>query len=189
MSTISPIVNCYQIESAIKKLFCENNDPMVFKAIDIQNGIATLSRPGFTVAATSGEFEIPDNSGKLEEKVNVVVSLVVKNVASEEQRRMIAHPAVRHVIHKLHHNDLGLDMEPLTAIRWKDVTTEEHLSVSLMVVDIEFTTQFTVVPEAAETNYRELLSISSTFKSELPDHEVFEEGKVVFKEVNDEPAT
>lgn len=183
---MTPITNCYVIEKAIKDLFCNNNSPMVFKAIDVQNGIATLSRPGFTVAVTSGDYEASDNSGRIEEKANIVISLVLKNVANEEERRKVAHPAVRYVVQKLQDNDLGLDMEPLTAIRWKDVTSAEYLAASVMVVEIEFSTQFTVVPESAEHNYRELLSICSTFRSETADNEVLSQGDVIFKEVNNE---
>ena len=91
------------------------------------------------------------------------------------------------MIGKLHNNDVGLDMKPLSVARWRDVTTAEHLTIACMVVEIEFTTQFTVTPESAEQNYRELLSISSTFKSETPGHETLAEGKVIFKEVNNEP--
>jgi hypothetical protein len=112
---------------------------------------------------------------------------VFKNVANEEERRKLAHPAVRYVIGKLHKNDLGLDMKPLSVASWRDVTTSEQLAVACMVVEIEFKTQFTVTPESAEQNYRELLSISSTFKSETPDHETLAEGDVIFKEVNNEP--
>ena len=181
------ITDCYVIEKAIKDYLCDENTPMKFKAIDVQSNISALSRPGLACAVTSGDFTVMDNSGEVEEKAKIVVSLVFKNVANEEERRKIAHPAVSYVISKLHNNDLGLDMTPLTVGNWREVTTAEHLSVACMVVEIEFTTQFTVTPESAEQNYRELLSISSTFKSETPGHETLAEGNVIFKEVNNEP--
>ena len=181
------ISNCYVIEKAIKDLLCGGNTPMKFKAIDVQSNISALSRPGLACAVVSGDYSEPDNSGEVEEKAKIVVSLVFKNVANEEERRKLAHHAVRYVIVKLHKKDLGLDMEPLTVSKWHDVTTAEHLAVACMVVEIEFTTQFTLTPESAEQNYRELLSISSTFKSETPEHETLAEGKVIFKEVNNEP--
>ena len=181
------VTNNYVIEKAIKDLLRDNNTPMNFKAIDVSHNISALSRPGLACAVTSGDFTAMDNSGEVEEKAKIVVSLVFKNVASEEERRKIAHPAVSYVIHKLHDNDLGLDMTPLKVGNWREVTTAEHLAVACMVIEIEFTTQFTVVPEAAEENYRELLSICSTFKSETPDNETLAEGTVIFKEVNNEP--
>ena len=181
------VTNDYVIEKAIKDLLRDNNTPMNFKAIGVSHNISALSRPGLACAVVSGEYTTTDNSGEVEEKAKIVVSLVFKNVANEEERRKLAHPAVRYVIGKLHKNDLGLDMEPLTVGNWREVTTAEHVAVACMVIEIEFTTQFTVVPEAAEENYRELLSICSTFKSETPGHETLAEGKVIFKEVNNEP--
>ena len=181
------VTNCYVIEKAIKDYLCDDNTPMKFKAIDVQSNISALSRPGLACAVVSGEYTAMDNSGEVEEKAKIVVSLVFKNVANEEERRKLAHPAVRYVIGKLHKNNLGLDMEPLTVGNWREVTTAEHVAVACMVIEIEFTTQFTVVPEAAEENYRELLSICSTFKSETPDNETLAESEVIFNEVNNEP--
>ena len=181
------VTNDYVIEKAIKDLLRDNNTPMNFKAIDVSHNISALSRPGLACAVISGEYSSMDNSGEFDEKPKIVVSLVIKNVANEEERRRLAHSAVRYVIGKLHKKKLGLDMEPLTVGNWREVTTAEHLAVACMVVEIEFTTQFTVVPEAAEENYRELLSICSTFKSETPDNETLAESEVIFNEVNNEP--
>ena len=181
------VTNDYVIEKAIKDLLRDDNTPMNFKAIDVSHNISALSRPGLACAVVSGDYSEPDMSGKIEEKAKIVLSLVFKNVANEEERRKLAHPAVRYVIGKLHHNDLGLDIMPLIVGDWREVTTAEHLAVACLVIEIEFTTQFTVTPESAEQNYRELLSISSTFKSETPGHETLAAGKVIFKEVNNEP--
>lgn len=183
------VASCYTIEKAIKDLFCSENSPMQFKAIDVQSGITALSRPGFTVAVTSGNWTAADNSGKLEEEVSIVVTLVLKNVANEEERRKLAHPAVKYVVQKLHKNDLGLDMEPLTAQDWKEVTSPEHLAVNIMVVELNFKTQFTVTPDSAVETLRDLLSISSTFKSPTPDYETLSEATVITKEVNNVPDT
>ena len=179
--------NDYVIEKAVKDLLRDDNTPMNFKAIDVSHNISALSRPGLACAVVSGDYTAMGNSGEIEEKAKIVVSLVFKNVANEEERRKLAHPAVRYVIGKLHKNDLGLDMEPLTVGDWREVTTTEHAAVACLVIEIEFTTQFTVVPEAAEENYRELLSICSTFKSETPDNETLAESEVTFNEVNNEP--
>ena len=102
---------------------------------------------------------------------------------------MMIHPMVSYVVQKLHHNDLGLQMEPLTVSGWNDVSSAEHLAIALTLFEIKFKTQCTVVPEAAEENYRELLSISSTFKSPTPDFETLSEATVITKEVNNESQT
>jgi len=187
MSTPVDVTNCYVIEKAIKDLIEVSNVPqMVFKAVDIQKDLQTITHPSFTVAIIKGDFE-PEGMDKITESVEVVVTLIVKNIANEEQRRMMIHPMVSYVVQKLHHNDLGLQMEPLTVSGWNDVSTAEHLGLALTLFEIKFKTQFTVVPEAAEENYRELLSIGSTFQSETPENEVLAQGEVIFKEVNNEP--
>lgn len=187
MCTPVAVTNCYVIEKAIKDLIEGGNVPqMVFKAVDIQKELQTITHPSFTVAVIKGDFE-PEGMDKITESVEVVVTLIVKNLANEEQRRKMIHPMVSYVVQKLHHNDLGLQMEPLTVSGWNDVSTTEHLGLALTLFEIKFKTQFTVVPEAAEENYRELLSIGSTFQSETPEHEVLAQGEVIFKEVNNEP--
>lgn len=187
MSAPQQVTDCFMIESAIKTLIANGNDPqMVFKAVDIQKDLQTITQPSFTVAAISGKFESQDNSGNLDENVDVVVTLVVKNLANEEQRRRLIHPMVSYVVQKLHGNDLGLDMEPLTVSGWDDVTSNQHLALALSLFEIKFKTQFTLKPEAAECSYRELLSIGSTFKSETPEHETLAQGEVIFNEVTNE---
>ncbi len=183
----SAVASCYSIEKAIKELLESKNSPMVFKSIDVHSVVASLTQPGFTVAVTSGKYEEVNNTNKLDEVVDVTVELIFKNVASEEQRRMVAHPAVRYVVQKLHKNDLGLEIEPLTAKGWDEVERDSFRQVALTVFEMKFATQFTITPESAEENYRELLSIGTTFQSEIPEHETLMQGNVIFKEVNNEP--
>ena len=188
MSEPVAVTNCYVIEKAVKDLIEGGNVPqMVFKAVDIQKELQTITHPSFTVDVIKGDFEPEGMGGKITESVEVVVTLIVKNLANEEQRRKMIHPMVSYVVQKLHRNDLGLQMEPLTVSGWNDVSTTEHLGLALTLFEIKFKTQFSVVPEAAEENYRELLSIGSTFQSETPEHEVLAQGEVIFKEVNNEP--
>jgi hypothetical protein len=183
MSEPVPVTNCYVIEKAVKDLICAGNNPqMVFKAVDIQKDLQTITQPSFTVAVIKGDFEPEGMSGKLTESVDVVVTLIVKNLANEEQRRMMIHPMVSYVVQKLHHNDLGLQIEPLTVKGWNDVSSAEHLSIALTLFEIKFNTHFTLVPEAAEHNYRELLSIGTTFKIEGHDYEMIIHGDAVVKE-------
>ena len=187
MSEPVAVKNCYVIEKAVKDLISAGNNPqMVFKAVDIQKDIQTITHPSFSVAIVKGDFEPEGMNGRITESVEVVVTLIVKNLANEEQRRMMIHPMVSYVVHKLHKNDLGLQMEPLTVSGWNDVSTSEHLVLALTLFEIKFKTQFTVTPEAAEENFRELLSIGSTFKSETEPHETLAEANVIFKEVNNE---
>jgi hypothetical protein len=67
------------------------------------------------------------------------------------------------------------------------VERDSFRQVALTVFELKFTTQFTITPESAEENYRELLSIGTTFQSEIPEHETLMQGNVIFKEVNNEP--
>lgn len=189
MSTPVAVTNCYVIEKAIKELIDAGNTPqMVFKSVDIQKDLKTITHPSFMVSVIKGDFE-PEGMDKITESVEVVVTLIVKNLANEEQRRMMIHPMVSYVVQKLHHNDLGLQMEPLTVSGWNDVSTEEHLGIALTLFEINFKTQFTVTPESAVENLRDLLSISSTFTSPTPDFETLSEATVITKEVNNESQT
>lgn len=73
------------------------------------------------------------------------------------------HPAVSYVVRKLHNNDLGLDIEPLEAKGWREVTDENYLSEGVMVCELEFKTSIDVHTEESEKEYRVLESIMSSF--------------------------
>lgn len=178
----------FDIEERISVLFCGENDKTPakerdsfwFKSIDIQAGITTLSRPGMSVAVMSGDYETEDATDNLKVTSKIIVTLVVKNVAKEKERRRILHPCVKHVVWKLQGNDLGLEIDPLKVKNWKDVTTPEHLAAALLVAEIEFETVYTLTPETEEASYRNLLSIWSSFKSEEEPHEELATSKVNF---------
>ncbi len=150
------------IEIKILELFCSDKTGP-FKAVDVQRILPALVRPGMAVAVMSGEYEVPDNSGIIKETAKVVVSVVVKNVATESERRKTMHPAVSYVVRKLHNNDLGLDIEPLEAKGWREVTDENYLSEGVMVCELEFKTSIDVHTEESEKEYRVLESIMSSF--------------------------
>ena len=90
----------FDIEERISVLFCGENDKTParervsfwFKSIDIQAGITTLSRPGMSVAVMSGDYETEDATDNLKVTSKIIVTLVVKNVAKEKERRRILHP-------------------------------------------------------------------------------------------------
>lgn len=94
-------MTAFDIEDAIEKVFCENTIPFRFKKVDISKDILALTQPGITVAVTSGDFTTQGMSDLLDEKNKIIVLLVFKNVASEKERRRIAHPSARYVISKL----------------------------------------------------------------------------------------
>lgn len=179
----------FDIEEKISALFCDKNDKSPakerdsfwFKAIDIQAGVTTLSRPGMTVAVMSGNYETEDATENLKVTSKIVVTVVVKNVAKEKERRRILHPCVKYVVCKLQGKDLGLEIDPLKVKKWKDVTTPEHLAATLLVAEIEFETAYTLKPEVEEASYRNLLSIWSSFKSEEEPHEELATAKVNFE--------
>lgn len=178
----------FDIESRISELFCSENaknsanerDSFWFKAIDVQAGITALSRPGMSVAVMSGDYEREDSTDTVKVTSKIVITLVVKNVASEKERRRILHPCVQYVVWKLQGNDLGLDISPLNVKNWRDVTASEHLAVSLLVAEIEFETAYTITPETEEACNRNLLAIWSSFKSEEEPFEELTTSKVIF---------
>lgn len=167
----------FDIEKNILDLFCDDTDRTKFKAVDVQSGITALTRPGMTVAVVSGNYDIPDNSGRIRQTAKVVVTIVVKNVAKEIERRKVMHPSVDYVIRKLYNNDLGLEIEPMTAKSWREVTNEEYLVNGLMVAEIEFETAYDIQTDESEKEYRLLESILSNF--EIDEDEVLQ-GRVDF---------
>lgn len=186
MSEPVAVTNCYQIEKAIKD-FIEsmNENQMVFKAVDVSKRLPELSQPGFSVAVTEGEFDVQSMDDEINEKVSITVSLVVKNLASEEQRRIMMHAATACVIQKLHGQTLGLEIEPITVKKWYETTSAEQQDAQLTVADIHFETEFSLLPSIAEHSYHELVSICSSFVSENEPNETLMESRVDF--TNGEP--
>lgn len=168
------------IEIKIRELFCKDKAGP-FKEVDVQREIPALVRPGMAVSVVSGEYEVPDNSGIIRENAKVVVSVVFKNVAHEIERRKVVHPAVNYVVRKLHNNDLGLEIEPLEAKGWREVTDNDFLRDGTMICEIEFRTSIDVHTEESEKEYRVLESIMSSFTAE--GGETVLEGEVDFNKM------
>jgi hypothetical protein len=154
----------YDIEKAIEDLFTKTESPFQFKKVDVQKGIPTLTRTGMSVAVVSGNYEKPELDGMLEETVKIIVLMVFENVASEEFRRQSAHSAVQYVVSKLQGQTLGLDIKPIEATGWSEVTTPESLGRALLIVEANFTTAIEIIPDIEKCDYRELESIWSSYE-------------------------
>lgn len=162
-------MTAFDIEDAIEQLFTETVVPFRFKKVDISKDILALTQPGITVAVTSGDFTTQGMGDLLDEKNKIIVLLVFKNVASEKERRRIAHPSARYVISKLQGQRLGLEIEPIEALNWREVTSPEHLEQGLLVIEVTLESKIGVTPEIEEREYRALESIWTTYSAD--DHE------------------
>lgn len=158
-------MTAFDIEDAIEQLFTETVVPFRFKKVDISKDILALTQPGITVAVTSGDFTTQGMSDLLDEKNKIIVLLVFKNVASEKERRRIAHPSARYVISKLQGQRLGLEIEPIEALNWREVTSPEHLEQGLLVIEVTLETKIGVTPSIEEKEYRALESIWTTYST------------------------
>ncbi|MFA6689940.1 MAG: hypothetical protein WCS18_10730 [Sphaerochaetaceae bacterium] len=170
-------MNAYDVECAIETLFCETESPFTFKKVDVSKEILALTRPGMTVAVTSGKFESVDMSGDKKETATVVVMLVLKNVASEKMRRNSAHPAVDYVVKKLQGQTLNLDIDAFDVQDWRETTSQDFLNDGLMTIEITFTTAWNVVPVINDVEYAELKSIWTSYKD---GEDVLGESRVIF---------
>lgn len=159
-------MTAFDIEDAIEALFIESSVPFTFKKVDVSKLPTALTRPGITVAATSGDYDSLGMSDNLKESIQIIILLVLKNVASEKERRRQAHPAVHYVVSKLQGQTLGLEIEPISLKNWRETTTQENLEEGLLLVEINLSTALNVTPDIEEREYRLLESIWTSYKTD-----------------------
>lgn len=158
------MIDAYDIECALEALFLGDSSEKKFKAIDVQRGITALTRPGLTWAVTGGKFSVENGMAEdTYEAFDIVALLVVKNVASEKERRRDAHAAIRYIVLKLMDSSLALDIEDLVPVKWREITDAEQLQSGLLVMELTFTTRALVVPEQSGEALRRLESIWTTY--------------------------
>ena len=80
----------------------------------------------------------------------------MKNVAKESERRKAMHPAVQFVVQRTMFDSLGLDMEPLRPVGWRETTSEEDLGNGLMKVEIRLECK-AFVPKLSPAETEQLL--------------------------------
>lgn len=158
------MIDANEIEVALEALFLGETSDNKFKSIDVQRGFAALTRPGLTWAVLGGKYANENGMAKdIYETFDIVGTVAVKNVASEKERRKIAHALNRYITLKLLGNKLDLDIEEIMPTKWNEVTSEEHLRAGLLLMELTFSTRAQVVPEKSGEAERRLEAIWTTY--------------------------
>lgn len=164
------MIDAFDIEEALEALFLGETSDKKFKAIDVQRGVTAITRPGLAWAVTGGKFSVENGMAKdIEETFDITAILVVKNVASEKERRREAHAAIRYITLKLIGTTLELDIEDLVPLKWREVTSEDQVQAGLLVMALTFTASAPVVPNQSGEALRRLESIWTTYTDTTDD--------------------
>lgn len=138
-SNFDDLVVNSRIESAIFAIL----DADKFTATEIGRDLSTICSPSADVAVVSGKYEVLGNQLKSDHRI--IIGLWVKNTAQDERfRRREAHKLALWLCYRLHNQDLGLPIQPLNAVDWRETTTAQELSACLMHIETEFTTKSSV---------------------------------------------
>jgi len=136
-----------RIESAIFAVL----DADKFTATEIGRDLSTIRSPSADVAVVSGSYHVLGNQLKADHRI--IIGIWVKNAAQDERyRRREAHKLALWLCYRLHDQDLGLPIQPLNAVDWRETTTQQELAACLMHIETEFTTKSSVAlpdPDAA----------------------------------------
>jgi len=101
--------------------------------------------PSVSVAIFEGTFEkITQKSWR--QKVTVHILLTFKHERGEQERRRGINPILQGVILSLLLRDLGLAMDPLKPVRFREVTDSADDEARKIVYLIEFATSFCIAP-------------------------------------------
>lgn len=156
----TPITSCTDIETAVLDEIVTRLEGV--RATGIQKDAAGLYQgPTASVAIFEGSFE-KVTQATWKQKVTVNVLLTFKHERGEEERRKGINPLVQGVVQLLMLQDLGLAMESLKPVRFRDVTDTEDYEARKIVYLIEFSTAFTLAKlDAAATD--ELLKVGLNY--------------------------
>lgn len=139
----APVTCCTDIEAAVLEEITSRLEGV--RAWAVQKDAAGLYQgPTASVAIFEGTFEKVTQAA-WKQKVTVNVLLTFKHERGEEERRRGINPLVQGVVQTLMLKDLGLAMEPLKPVRFRDVTDEADYEARRIVYLVEFATAFTLV--------------------------------------------
>ncbi len=138
----TPVTTCTDIETAVLTEITTRLEGVRATAIQ-KDAQGLYPGPTVSVAIFEGTFEkVTQITWK--QKLTVNVLLTFKHERGEEERRRGINPLVQGVVQYLMLRDLGLNMEPLKPVRFRDVTDEADYEERKIVYLVEFSTSFTV---------------------------------------------
>ena len=138
------MVSSEAIEAALLALFTADGKMM---SVEVGRDHLALSRPACNFAVIEGDYAAQGlRSSELKESLTIIAVVVTKNIraSAELERRKEAHPLVRYVVQKLWLNTLGLDIQPILPVRWRETTTASQLDAGLFTAEIQLKTSVSV---------------------------------------------
>lgn len=138
----TPVTTCTDIESAVLTEITTRLETVRATAIQ-KDAQGLYPGPTASVAVFEGTFE-KVTQATWKQKVTVNVLLTFKHERGEEERRKGINPLVQGVVQYLMLRDLGLNMEPLKPVRFRDVTDSDDYEERKIVYLVEFSTSFTI---------------------------------------------
>lgn len=145
------MVSAEQIEESLEQLSVATGK---FKLVEMGAQPGPLNIPGINWAVVSAGFEITGRT--VYQKFLILGQVITKNVAKESERRKSLHPAVQYVVQRTLFDNIGLDMEPIRPLSWREITSEEDLGNGLMKVEIRLECK-AFVPKLSPTETEQLL--------------------------------
>ena len=138
----TPVTCCTDIELAV---LSELTDKItgIRATANQKDQVGLYPGPTVSVAIFEGTFEkVTQVTWK--QKVTVNVLLTFKHERGEEERRKGINPIIQGVIQSLMLRDLGLAMETLKPVRFREVTDSDDYEARTIVCLVEFATAFTL---------------------------------------------
>jgi len=126
-----------EVEDAIAKRLKDKGLPVL--EVDIRKGAAGLVTPAVYIAIEEGRFEKVSKS-TFKQKLSVYVYVIFKQLQNEKERRRGVYPIVESVIGILLLQDLGLKIQEMAPLSFRNVTDEELSAVGLMAYQLIFET-------------------------------------------------
>jgi hypothetical protein len=136
----APVTTCTDIELAVLTELTTKIEG-IRAAANQKDQVGLYPGPTVSVAIFEGAFE-KVTQATWKQKVTVHVLLTFKHERGEEERRRGINPLVQGVVQTLMLRDLGLAMEALKPVRFREVTDADDYEARAIVYLVEFSTSF-----------------------------------------------
>ncbi len=131
------------------------------KDIEQSKNIAKLRYPAVFVSVEAGKYTpISNNTRKCE--VSIILSIILKDVRSEEQRRNSLYPLVEGITALFFLENLTLDISPIVPLAFRNVTQEALAEQGYIIYEIELKTAYNLT-KLTESEADELLKVGLSY--------------------------
>ena len=127
------------------------------KDFDVRNEKSTLVAPAVFCSIESGKAVMVGEDIKWDLALHVTV--VFSHIKGEAERRKGIYPIIAGIITYLTGKDLGLKIDELEPLTFRNITDREDAKSTLTVFSIQFRTAFTMQAEDEEDNAKDLIKV------------------------------